>query len=163
MTEYDDVIVEEEEDEFELPESYLDREDEERRDIPQSTYKLSVEPDITKVQEDRLDDNRPFFGRHVPLGNTKRIDNLKFLLLEDSANLFDKCPTLREFGVEIRGLALTELQLMRSNPEVGGFERKAQITGIRRDTVDLNKVSMDKERLMRENKGMFHILRRKKE
>ncbi len=161
MKEYNDVEIEEEED-IEVSDM-IGRGDEERRPIPQSTYKLSVEPDITKQQEERLEENRTFFGRHVALGNTKRIDNLKFLLLEDSANLFDKCPTLRQMATEIRGMGLTELQLMRSNPEAGGFERKAQITGIRRDTYDITKTSPEREKMLKEKKTIFGILRRKSE
>ncbi len=157
--EYDDVDIEE--DDIAIAETYLDRDDEDRRDIPHSTYKMSVEPDISKEQEISLNENRTFFGRHVALGNTKRIDNIKFLLLEDSANLFDLCPTLRHMATEIRGLGLTELQLMRSNPEVGGFERKAQITGIRRDTVGITQSREGREKMKKES--MFHILRRKKE
>lgn len=162
MEEYDDVEIEEEEDDLTVSD-IMDRGDEERRPIPQSTYKLSVEPDITKQQEERLEENKTFFGRHVALGNTKRIDNIKFMLLEDSANLFDKCPTLSQMATEIRGLGLTELQLMRSNPEVGGFERKAQITGIRRDTYDISKNSPEREKALKERKTIFGILKRKKE
>ena len=106
-------------------------------------YRYQVEPDIPTEQLRSLNTYRPFFGRHSALGNTKRIDNLHYIDAYDIATVLDRCPTLRHRGTELKGRVLTELQLCRSNPEVGGFERRMQSTSIARQSVDQTQTITD--------------------
>jgi hypothetical protein len=141
IPEYDEIDYEKEEDEEEPDTSltqYDDGEDIDVPDIAQSViYKYQVEADIPKTQKPTLDPYRPFYGRHVSLGNTKRKDNPRFLDAYDLATILDECPTLRHRGTALKGRVTSELQMCRSNPPVGGFERRMEATIIKQQDIDV--------------------------
>jgi hypothetical protein len=99
-------------------------------DVSHATFKLQTEVDITEEQSEALDTYLPFYGRHAAINNLKREDNMVHLDMFLTAAMYDRCPTLRHRSTRIKGYALSSLQLHRSNPEQGGFERKAQVTAI---------------------------------
>jgi len=125
-------------------------------------YKYQVEADVPRSQRPSLDPYRPFYGRHAALGNTKRMDNLRHLDAYDIATILDECPTLRHRATTLKGKVLTELQLCRSNPEVGGFERRMQTTRISRQSVDQSIMDSRIENMYPKKKKRFKIFGRDK-
>jgi len=100
-------------------------------------YRVQTEADIPRAQKKQLNSVRQLFGLHVPLSNTMRKDNLRHINTYSLAEDYIKIPKLRHLGVERMGATTTELQLCRSNEEVGGFERKAQISMIKRESMNV--------------------------
>jgi len=106
-------------------------------DLNATNFKLQTEVDIPADQNEALESYLPFYGRHVAINNLRRFDNLVHLDYFDTANLYDRCPTLRHRSTRIKGRALSSLQMHRANPEVGGFERKAETTAINKLNYDI--------------------------
>lgn len=106
-------------------------------DLSSTNFKLQTEVDITHEQGNALEDYLPFYGRHVAINNLRRFDNLVHLDYFDTSVLYDRCPTLRHRSTRIKGRALSSLQMHRANPEVGGFERKAETTAINKLNYDI--------------------------
>ena len=100
-------------------------------------YRVQTEADIPRSQKKQLNSVRQLFGLHVPLSNTLRRDNLRHINTYNLAQDYIRIPKLRHLGVERMGATTTELQLARSNEEVGGFERKAQISMIKREAMNV--------------------------
>jgi hypothetical protein len=107
-------------------------------DMNASNFKLQTEVDVTQDQGDALEEYLPFYGRHVAINNLRRFDNLVHLDYFDTSVLYDRCPTLRHRSTRIKGRALSSLQMHRANPEVGGFERKAETTAINKLNYDIS-------------------------
>ena len=107
-------------------------------DLSATNFKLQTEVDITREQADALEEYLPFFGRHVAINNLRRQDNLVHLDYFDTSVLYDRCPTLRHRSTRIKGRGLSSLQMHRANPEVGGFERKAETTAINKLNYDIH-------------------------
>lgn len=101
-------------------------------------YRVQTEADIPRQQKKQLNSVRQLFGLHVPLSNTMRKDNLRHINTYNLAENYMRIPKLRHMGVERMGATTTELQLARSNEEVGGFERKAQISMIKRESMNVS-------------------------
>jgi len=120
-----------------------------------SDTKYEVEAQVPKEQEENLSPYTPFFGRHVALGNTQRMDNIRHLDAYDSVSILDRCPTLRHLATELRGREISEFQMCRSNPEIGGFERKMRGSVIKRQDIKLQETKRPKKR------GMFDFLKGK--
>jgi len=106
-------------------------------DLNSTNFKLQTEVDITNNQLEALEEYLPFYGRHVAINNLRRFDNLVHLDYFDTSILYDRCPTLRHRSTRIKGRALSSLQMHRANPEVGGFERKAETTAINKLNYDI--------------------------
>lgn len=106
-------------------------------DMNAANFKLQTEVDVTQDQGDALEEYLPFYGRHVAINNLRRFDNLVHLDYFDTSVLYDRCPTLRHRSTRIKGRALSSLQMHRANPEVGGFERKAETTAINKLNYDI--------------------------
>jgi len=106
-------------------------------DMSSTNFKLQTEVDVTSEQADALEEYLPFYGRHVAINNLRRFDNLVHLDYFDTSVLYDRCPTLRHRSTRIKGRALSSLQMHRANPEVGGFERKAETTAINKLNYDI--------------------------
>lgn len=107
-------------------------------DLNATNFKLQTEVDVTQDQNEALESYLPFYGRHVAINNLRRFDNLVHLDYFDTSILYDRCPTLRHRSTRIKGRALSSLQMHRANPEVGGFERKAETTAINKLNYDIN-------------------------
>jgi hypothetical protein len=106
-------------------------------DLSSTSYKLLTETDTTQEQGEALEQYLPFYGRHVAVNNLRRFDNLVHLDMFDTSVLYDRCPTLRHRSTRIKGRALSSFQLHRANPEVGGFERKSQVTAVNKLNYDI--------------------------
>ena len=102
-----------------------------------SLLKYQISPEISRYQEKYFDINKAFIGRHVVNSNTKRLDNLRHLDAQDLCNIYKNIPMMRHRAVQIRVRETSEFQMCRSNPEIGGFDRKMQYTSIKRDLVDV--------------------------
>ncbi len=160
MPEYDDKSYVEDSD---LDNSLLELdEDIDLPDIAQSViYKYQVEADVPKSHRPSLDSYRSFYGRHVSLGNTKRLDNPRFLDAFDLATILDECPTLRHRATNLKGRITSELQLCRSNPPVGGFERRMEATVIKQQDIDVRDGRMQNNMELSEmKKKRFSLFRR---
>lgn len=101
-------------------------------------YRVQTEADIPRQQKKQLNSVRQLFGLHVPLSNMMRKDNLRHINTYNLAENYMRIPKLRHMGVERMGATTTELQLARSNEEVGGFECKAQISMIKRESMNVS-------------------------
>lgn len=97
-------------------------------------------PDIPRKQLSRFDKNRSFFGSHVANSNTRRTDNIHHMMNMEAAEMWDRIPTRRHRANFIRQQTLSELQLCRSNPEEGGFERKMDRSVLKREDVDVKQL-----------------------
>lgn len=102
-----------------------------------AAHKYNIEPDISIEQESLFNIDRAFYGRHVVNSNTMRKDNFRHMMQMDSCDNFDRMPTYRHIATNIRKRVTGEFQMCRSNPEIGGFDRKLQRTGIRREDIDV--------------------------
>ncbi len=112
-------------------------------------FKYQTEADIPKTQRHQLSPVRQLYGRHVSLGNTQRRDNLRHLDVYDLSNNYMRITLLRHLAVQRMGRKTAELQLCRSNEEIGGFERRMQVTGISRQSATM------KEEMTPEKKKKF--------
>lgn len=156
--------MEEEQDEYNdeyVKDEFEEIEDENEIDYPErqniSIYKYQVEPDVPRAQQPELDPYRPFYGRHVALGNVERFDIIRFLDTYDVVTMLEECPTLRQRGTNMKGRLLTELQLLRSNK---GFERRMETTVTKQSAIDIqdNRFNLDYEQ---PKKKRFKLFRRK--
>jgi hypothetical protein len=107
-------------------------------------YRVQTEADIPRMQKKQLTTVRQLFGLHVPLSNTLRKDNIRHINTYNLAQVYMRIPKLRHMGVERMGQTTTELQVARSNEEVGGFERKAQISMIKRESMNISETPRKK-------------------
>jgi len=105
--------------------------------IEKALIKYQIQAEIAKKTREKFDPNVSFFGTHVVNSNTKRMDNIRHLGEFDSARMARDIPYMREYATDIKIRTTSEYQMCRSNPEVGGFDRKMQYTNIRRDSVDV--------------------------
>ena len=116
-------------------------------DLPDSVevaaHKYNIEPDIAEEQEGEFNPNRAFFGRHVVNSNTKRADNFRQLLAIDACFDYDLIPTRRQRATQLRQRTTAEYQMCRSNPEIGGFDRKLQRSVLKREDVDVKQLVQD--------------------
>lgn len=143
--------------------NYLDYMDEDEDIIKPSEwgpslFKYQVEAEVPTTQRKDLNRMRPFYGRHVAMGNTLREDNLKHLDAYDSSLILEDCPTLRHLATRLKGREVSEYQMCRGNPEIGGFERKMQSTGIKRQDIDVNEHNYPSK----SKGGIFGFLSKKK-
>lgn len=102
-----------------------------------ATHKYNIEPDIAPEQQHDFGPNRSFFGRHVVNSNTKRSDNFRHLMQFDLCDDYNLIPSRRQRCNQIRQRVTAEYQACRSNPEIGGFDRKLQRAVIKREDVDV--------------------------
>ena len=138
------------EDNIAAPESY---------DI--AAHKYNIEPDIAPEQQHAFGPNRSFMGRHVVNSNTKRQDNFRHLMQFDLCDDYDLIPTRRQRCNQIRQRVTAEYQACRSNPEIGGFDRKLQRAVIKREDVDV-KQTQTLNSLNKKKKGILGIISGKK-
>lgn len=136
-------------DEIDLPDSY---------DI--AAHKYNIEPDIAREQQHDFNPNRAFFGRHVVNSNTKRIDNFRHLIQMDICDDYDMIPTRRQRANQIRQRVTAEYQACRSNPEIGGFDRKLQRSVLKREDVDVKQTLNSPSK--KKKGGLFGLLGGKK-
>jgi len=124
--------------------------------------KYRTEAQVPKTQEKFFDQYQGSFGRHVALSNTKRMDNPRHLNALDLQYIYDRIPTLRQRGNEIRVRETSEYQMCRSNQEMGGFEAKLGVTNIRRENVDVKQAQslFSPDDGKKKKKGMLNFLRR---
>ncbi|HUT00397.1 MAG TPA: hypothetical protein VMY59_08785 [Candidatus Thermoplasmatota archaeon] len=107
-------------------------------DAQQALIQYQIQAEIAKIQKEKFDPNVSFFGTHVVNSNTKRPDNLRHLGEFDSTRMARDIPYMREYATDIKIRTTSEYQMCRSNPEIGGFDRKMQYTNIRRESMDVN-------------------------
>ena len=124
--------------------------------------KYRTEAQVPKTQEKFFDQYQGSFGRHVALSNTKRMDNVRHLNALDLQYIYDRIPTLRQRGNEIRVRETSEYQMCRSNQEMGGFEAKLGVTNIRRESVDVKQAQslFSADDGKKKKKGMLNFLRK---
>lgn len=138
---YEDVKIEKHEEASRFLDTYSSESDYDEIAMPEdheiSAHKYNIEPDIPTEQKHDFDPNRAFFGRHVVNSNTKRKDNFRHLMQMDLCDIYDMIPSRRQRSTQIRQRVTAEYQSCRSNPEVGGFDRKLQRAVIRREDVDV--------------------------
>ena len=134
-------------------------------EVPQSfdvaVHKFNLKPDISLGQRHEFEHNQAFFGVHVVNSNTKRTDNFRTLNAMDLCDDYDLIPTRRHRGNQIRQRVITEYQACRSNPEIGGFDRKLQRAVIKREDVDVRQVTGSMNNGKKKT-GILHFLGRKK-
>lgn len=123
--------------------------------------KYRVEAEIPKTQRKNFEDYKAFFGRHVALSNTKRMDNLRHLDAQDLCNIYDRIPTMRHRATQVRVRETSEFQMCRANPEIGGFEAKIGVTNIRREDVDVHQSQELKTSSRTKKRGFFGLGRKK--
>jgi len=124
--------------------------------------KYRTEAQVPKTQKEFFDQYQGSYGRHVALSNTKRLDNVRHLNALDLQYIYDRIPTLRHRGNEIRVRETSEYQMCRGNQEIGGFEAKLGVTNIKRENVDVKQaqsVFADKDN-KKKKRGMLSFLRR---
>ena len=132
-------------------------------DINKALIQYQIQAEVAKKTREKFEPNVAFFGAHVVNSNTKRMDNIRHLGEFDSARMARDIPYLREYATDIKIRATSEYQMCRSNPEVGGFDRKMQYTNIRRDSVDVNqKQSIQQGKTAKKNGGILSWLSPKK-
>lgn len=127
------------------------------------SVKYRTEAQVPKVQRDFFDQYQGSYGRHVALSNTKRVDNVRHLNALDLQYIYDRIPTLRHRGNEIRVRETSEYQMCRGNQEIGGFEAKLGVTNIKREDVDVKQsqsLFSGGAGGKKKKKGMLSFLRR---
>lgn len=138
-------------------------EDEETREPPQVSpgiiYKYQTEAEIPKSQQRQIGFFRMLMGRHVALGNTKRLDNPRHINSYELAENYWRNPLLRHRAIAIMGKTTAELQLCRSNERVGGFEREIQQSVVKREKYDISERTVP---MRPETRKFLDRLRRKK-
>ncbi len=124
--------------------------------------KYRTEAQVPKNQKDFFDQYQGAYGRHVALSNTKRLDNPRHLNALDLQYLYDRIPTLRHRGNEVRVRETSEYQMCRGNQEIGGFEAKLGVTNIKRENVDMKQAQslFSSDTKKKKKKGMLSFLRR---
>jgi hypothetical protein len=131
-------------DEMRSPESKpAPSEDDDKADMPEEMQKAliqyQIQPEVSKKLRNKFDPNVFITGTHVVNSNTKRIDNLRHLGEFDSTLILrNYIPYMRGRATDTKIRTTGEFQMCRSNPEIGGFDRKMQYTNIRRDSMDVN-------------------------
>lgn len=101
-------------------------------------YKYQTEADIPSKQKKQVGFFRMLMGRHVVLGNTKRLDNPRHINSYELAENYWRNPLLRHRAIGIMSKTTAELQLCRSNERVGGFEREIQQSVVKREKYDIS-------------------------
>lgn len=129
------------EDSIDLPETY---------DVAAHKYDLNA------------DENRPFHGVHVVNSNTKRVDNFRHLQYYDLQTDYSLIPTRSHLIKRIDGRVMAEFQMCRSNPEIGGFDRRLQRSVLKREDVDVKQTQTLSNLSKPEKRGILNFLRRKK-
>lgn len=124
--------------------------------------KYRTEAQVPKIQKTFFDQYQGAYGRHVALSNTKRLDNPRHLNALDLQYIYDRIPTLRHRGNEIRVRETSEFQMCRSNQEMGGFEAKLGVTNIKRESMDVKQAQslFSSNPNKKKKKGMLSFLRR---
>jgi len=147
----------------EIPRS-SDFDEDERTGFSPATVpiKYRTEAQVPKTQKNFFDQYQGAYGRHVALSNTKRLDNPRHLNALDLQYIYDRIPTLRHRGNEIRVRETSEYQMCRSNQEMGGFEAKLGVTNIKRENVDVKQAQslFESNPSKKKKKGMLSFLRR---
>ena len=115
-------------------------------------------PDIPRSQLSRFDKNRSFFGSHVANSNTRRSDNVHHMMNQEASEMWDRIPTRRHRANFIRQKTLSELQLCRSNPETGGFERKMDRSVLKREDVDVKQLQTLSDGVKKRKSSMLGFL-----
>jgi len=118
-------------------------EDYDKGDLPDEGQKAiiqyQIQPEISKKLRNKFDPNVFITGTHVVNSNTKRIDNPRHLMEFDSTLILrNYIPYMRGRAIDTKIRTTGEFQMCRSNPEIGGFDRKMQYTNIRRESMDVN-------------------------
>jgi hypothetical protein len=144
--------------------NYYDDEDQptQPEELSTALIKYQIGAEISKQQEKYFDINRAFHGRHVVNSNTKRMDNLRHLDAQDLCNIYNRIPTMRHRAVQIRMRETSEFQMCRSNPEIGGFDRKMQYTNIKREMVDVKQEQTMLSKHTKKTGGILGFLGKKK-
>jgi hypothetical protein len=124
--------------------------------------KYQIGAEISKQQEKSFDINKAYYGRHVVNSNTKRMDNLRQLDAQDLTNQLNRIAVLRHLAVLIRMRVTSEFQMCRSNPEIGGFDRKMQYTNIKREMVDVKQEQTMLSKNVKKTGGILGFLGKKK-
>jgi hypothetical protein len=131
-------------DEMRTPENKpVSVEDNDRAVFPEEMNKAliqyQIQPEVSKKLRNKFDPNVFITGTHVVNSNTKRIDNLRHLGEFDSTLILrNYIPYMRGRATDTKIRTTGEFQMCRSNPEIGGFDRKMQYTNIRRESMDVN-------------------------
>lgn len=97
-------------------------------------------PNIPADQKVLFDSDWVFYGAHVPNSNTKRSDNLRHFMDMELENMYSRIPTRRDRALLIKKFTVSEFQMCRSNPEIGGFDRKMDRSVIKREDVDVKQM-----------------------
>ena len=131
-------------------------------DMPEEMQKAilqyQIKAEIARKLQDKFNPNVTWFGTHVVNSNTKRMDNLRHLGEYDSTCIVRRIPYLRNRGIDTKIRTTSEYQMCRSNPEIGGFDRKMQYTSIRRDNVDVNQRQQITGNNPKKKSGLFSAL-----
>lgn len=134
--------------------------------IPESyeiaAHKYNIEPDIASEQQHAFGPNRAFFGRHVVNSNTKRQDNFRHLMQFDLCDDYDLIPSRRQRCNQIRQRVTAEYQACRSNPEIGGFDRKLQRAVIKREDVEVRQTQTMNNLSKKKKRSILGIISGKK-
>ena len=167
MPSYDDVDMDDihESIDTELPNIPKASEDEEisrPASFEFAGHQYNIEADVPNAQKTQFDVNRSFFGRHVVNSNTLRKDNSRHLMQMDLCEDYDlRIPTRRHRATLIRQRVTSEYQACRSNPEIGGFDRKLQHSVIKREDIDVKQLQTMGS-LNKKKSGIMSFLSKKK-
>ena len=101
-------------------------------------------------------------GRHVVNSNTKRQDNFRHLMQFDLCDDYDLIPSRRQRCNQIRQRVTAEYQACRSNPEIGGFDRKLQRSVIKREDVDVRQSQTMNDFSKKKKRSILGIISGKK-
>ena len=123
-------------------------------------YRYQTEAEVPRKQQRQLGFFKMLMGRHVALGNTKRLDNPRHINSYEMSEGYMRNPLLRHRAVGIMGRTTAELQLCRSNERVGGFEREIQQSIVKREHYDIKETSTP---MTAEKRKMFDRFRKNKQ
>jgi hypothetical protein len=135
-------------------------------DVPErfdvAAHKFELSADIPTEQKSSFDANKAFYGVHVVNSNTMRKDNFRHLLDMDLIQIYDHIPTRRHQAVNIRQNNTAEFQMCRSNPEIGGFDRRLQRSVLKREDVDVKQAQSidDLRKQKKSSSGILGFLKR---
>lgn len=96
-------------------------------EIQKALIQYQIQAQVAEKQKQKFDPNVSFYGTHVVNSNTKRIDNLRHMGEFDSTRLARDIPYMREYATDIKIRTTSEYQMCRSNPEIGGFDRRKSV------------------------------------
>lgn len=149
----DDLNEYTEQDDIHIPETY---------DVAREKWMKN--PNIPNDQKILFDPDWVFYGAHVPNSNTKRSDNLRHFMDMELANMYSRIPTRRDRSLLIKKFTVSEFQMCRSNPEIGGFDRKMDRSVIKREDVDVKQMQtlFDGNQPKKRKSGVLSFLSRKK-